>query len=204
MKSYIKTHFLAFMLSLALLLTACGGAKTETSDATSETSATSSGAGMEIAEKPSTDELNATGTYGRVTEIDGYSVTVATGSYNAVKHEDKGAPPEAPSGSMPEGATPPEAPSGSMPADAGDIPSGIDIGEVREPMVEAFTEDGSALTLTLTDSTVITLQSGTQSSTAELSDIQVGDIVVIDEEASSSTITPAAVTIIRAPDTVQQ
>ncbi len=209
LKSYIKTHFLAFMLSLAILLTACGGAKAEASDATSETSATSSGAGMEIAEKPSPDELSASGTYGRVTAIDGYSLTLATGSYNGGRHDDKGEPPEAPSGSMPDGATPPdgeappEAPSGSMP-EGGDAPSGVDIGGAYGEKGGSFTEDGSALTLVLTDSTAVTLQTGTHSSAASLSDIEIGDIVVIDEETATSSVSPAAVTIIRAPEGKQQ
>jgi ABC-type Fe3+-hydroxamate transport system substrate-binding protein len=190
LKGYIKTHFLAVMLALALLLTACGGAASQSvSEETASSPSVTSGATIEIAQKPLTDEIIASGTYGRVTAIDGDTPTIATGSYNGGKRPDG----EAPSGSMPADlGTPPDAPSGSMPNDAASAPSGVDIGGGKGG---EFTEDGESVTVTLTDSVKITIQSGMSTAEAAAADIAQGDIVIID----GSTAAPTAITIVRTP-----
>lgn len=192
----MKLKTLCCVLTASMILSLCAGCGTETNDDTTPTTET-------VATESTTQETETV--YGRITEIGTDAITISRlaemlspqGGEMPGGEAPSGEAPEKPDGEAPSG----EAPSGEAPEKpSGEAPSGIPGGEApggAPGSQENFPEnlEGETCTYTLTDETVYTVNG----ETAALTDLQVGDMVVIEVDGSEAkTITVQSMT--GAPD----
>ena len=135
---------------------------------------------------------------GQVTAVDGSSVTLLLGEMSenqkseaptVQQNSDGTAPSGAPSGDAPSG----DAPSGGAPsggAPSGDVPSG-DVPSGGRAM-SSFTAGEDSVTITITDSTVITVAGMGESTDGTIDDIKVGSILEV-SFGSNNTVTSITV-----------
>lgn len=159
-----------------MLLVGCGG-----SDSSSDTTNTA----VETA-AAQTNNQQASGTYGQITAIDDTTITVALGTMKQMGNKPNGDNQTKPSGK-------PDAPTGSDDANAPQAPTGSDDankkGGNRGSMLDLT---GETQTITISDSTKISIKSRDESKDGTISDLQVGDIIsfeLSDDNKTATTIT---------------
>lgn len=206
--------------TVAMIATAVGCSSTETSSTTSETTSESTQSetttdstqqDSQTEENTQTEEtteaVDSSVVFGKVTAIDGSSITLALGEMPQGKDMGDGQAPdgEAPSGDQSSDTEKPsgEAPSGEVPsgeapttdanqsdstATEGEKPSGeAPTGDGQTPdMSSLFEESGETLTITVDDESIIQLMSGSETTTGSLSDIAVDTILSIQYDDSNN------------------
>ncbi len=196
-----KKLVMAVVAAMTLSLVGCGS-KTATEEPTVVTEEAASVEAESTVEPTQTEEESTVQdevTLGKVTAIDGDTITVALGEMNLAGDKSGEAPSgdkpegEAPSGDKPEG----EAPSGDKPegeAPSGDkaegeAPSG-DKPEGEAPSGEnkgtPFEESGETVTITLDDTITIQLQDGGSTTEGTSDDIAEGSIISIIYDADGN------------------
>lgn len=155
---------------------------------TSDT-ATSTPSGVNVspqAPEGSKEEHSDLSTYGQITSIDGNSITVALGT-----KKERQAPEKQGNGEMSSGQ--PEHPSDAKdtpPSDSDKMPkSSDDANSKKRERPSMLDLTGESKTVTLTDSTTITIQSRDESKTGTVSDLQVGDTISFDLASDGTTVT---------------
>ncbi len=124
--------------------------------------------------------------FGQITAIDGTNITIAAGAppqrpqMNESQNGADATSSATANGDAPTGPQDGNGPSGDMPQQNGKVPGnppsgGAFRGDGDVPGGMTLTEEEK--TITVSDSTVITIQSGSDSKTGSLADLQTGDIV---------------------------
>ena len=184
--------FIGWIVCIVLVLTAFAGCSTS-AETTSDTS-----------------ESTGTTLLGQITAIDGDQITLAIGTEN--QGGGSGNMPEASgevpsgdgSGTMPSGEVPSGDASGSMPSGqpsgdasgtkpetSGEVPSGDASGMNGGGMGGGLTLTGEEQTITVSDSTVITIEGTDEDTTGSVSDLAVDDIISV--TMSGDTVTAITV-----------
>lgn len=205
--------YLAIGCTAMMVVTAAGCSSTTTSSTATED--TTQEETTETTEDTATTDTTTTNTttdtatttddsivFGKVTAVEGTSITLAVGEMPQGKDMGNGEAPaatdatsggtdteskEAPStdaggagGQAPSG----EAPSGQAPS--GEAPSGEAPSGEAPDMSSMFEESGETLTITVEDESLIKIMSGTESTTGSLSDITVDTILTIEYDDSDN------------------
>ncbi len=193
--------YLAIGCTVMMVVTATGCSSTTTSSdatetTTQDTTTKDSTTTTEATDttKETTDEAQTTDesvVYGKVTAVDGTSVTLALGDMpqgEGMQNGEAPAAPDANAASSTDTATK-EAPSGEAPsgeASSGEAPSGgAPTGEAPD-ITSMFVESGETLTITVEDESLIKIMSGAETTTGSLSDITVDTILAIEYDDSNN------------------
>lgn len=176
----------------AMLLAGCGGSDSKSTDASTPTS-------TEAPANKSVEDQSSNKTYGQITAIDGTTITVALGTMkdrgNKQNGGGRGDGQTMPSGKpdMPQGsdnANPPEAPTGSDNANAPEVPTGSDDANKKNGERPSMIDlTGETQTITVGDSTKISIRSMNESKDGTLSDLQVGDTISFELSDDNKTAT---------------
>ena len=191
---YKKILVLACCLTLGVgtALTGCAGSSTDAAATTDEntTAGTSdnSMAAEETTEAPESEAAQQDGIYGQISAISGNEITIALAENNMPTGE-------APTGDAPTGEAPTgDAPSGEAPAgdaSTGDAPSGdaptgeAPSGDSTEMMTGENGEapglnlTGEEKTITISDSTTITIVDKDSSTDGSIEDLAEGDMITV-------------------------
>lgn len=219
MKKLKKYLAVGFSVMMVVTAAGCSGSTTTSSDATGETTSestnTTATTSTQDASKTSTTTSTTTATntsavFGKVTAIDGTSITLTLGEMQQGNGMGNGeAPPTTDSKTAQSSTsttstnttTPPsdatksaeaQAPSGnaqgSGQAPTGEKPSGeAPSGDGQAPDMSAmFKESGETKTITIEDESLIKIMSGSETTTGSLSDIAVDTILAIQYDDSDN------------------
>ncbi|MDO5520096.1 MAG: hypothetical protein Q4G58_06350 [bacterium] len=177
----------------AMLLVGCGGSSSSTTDSNTNAETNAGNVNNEAS-----NQENDNKTYGQITAIDGSTITVALGTMKNRGNRGDGSGQTMPSGKpdMPQGsdnANAPEAPTGSDNANAPEAPTGSNDANKKGGQGFSMLDlTGETATISVSDSTKISIKSRTESTDGTISDLQVGDTIsfeLSDDNKTATTIT---------------